>query len=307
MSPLVRRLLQSLVALAGALVVVTFALALIPGDAVELQLGEQAAAVDVEALRHALGLDLAPPAQLWRFATRLLTGTLTSSVPPFTEPLWPRIARALPSTVGLAAAALLLGWGLAFPLGIAAALRPGSRLDRALQAGGLLLASTPRFVLGPVLLLALGVKAGLLPVAGSGSLAHLVLPASTLGLGIAASLSRWVRLRFVEQLALPHVRGAEARGVPLPVRLLKGALPGALVALIPVMALEVGGLLAGTVVVEKLFAWPGMGTLLLAAIERRDLDLVRLCVLLLTAIHLAVNLLADLLQGALDPRLRVRR
>jgi len=292
--------------LVGAFLLVSGFLFLVPGDPLDLLLGEQASQVDRAALRSAMGLDLPWYAQLWAFARDFVTGRLHSSVPPFREAVWPQIARALPQTALLTAAALLLAVAVAVPAGTLAAARRGRAVDAGATAGAVAFAALPRFWLGPMLIVLFALRLQWLPVSGSGSLGHLVLPAVTLGLPLAGFLTRITRGAVADALAEDHVRTARAKGLSGSAVVLRHALPGALVPLLTVLGLELGALLGGAVVTEKVFGWPGMGTLLVSSIERRDYNAVRAVVLVVTSIYVLVNALADLAVAAVDPRARAR-
>ncbi|HLK09851.1 MAG TPA: ABC transporter permease [Candidatus Binatia bacterium] len=289
--------------LLGATLLVFAFLRLVPGDPAEVMLGESAAPADVAALRHDLGLDLPLPAQLGRFLVHLARGDLGESLA-FHAPVAGVVAARYPATLELAAAALLLALATALPLGAAAALRPRSPLDRSARLLSLAGVCLPTFVWGPLLVLAFAIGLGWLPVAGRGGAAHLVLPAVTLALGMAGILVRLTRTSMLAALAEDHVRTARAKGAsPLRVAVCH-ALPCALPPLAAVVALQAGALLGGAVIVETIFGWPGLGRLLLEAIDARDYPLVQGCVLVIAASYVAVNAAGDLLHGALDPRLR---
>jgi peptide/nickel transport system permease protein len=302
-----RRLLGAVGSLAGAFLLVSSFLFLVPGDPVDLLLGEQATAVDRDQLRAAMGLDRPWYAQLWSFARDFVTFRLHTSVPPFREAVWPQIARALPQTAVLTGAALLVALCIAIPAGTAAAARRGKALDAGATAGAVAFAALPRFWLGPMLIVLFALRLKWLPVSGSGTLAQLVLPAVTLGLPLAGFLTRITRGAVADALAEDHVRTARAKGLTERAVVLKHALPGALVPLLTVLGLELGALLGGAVVTEKVFGWPGMGTLLVTGIERRDYNTVRAVVLVVTFIYIAVNALADAAVAAVDPRVRSSR
>jgi peptide/nickel transport system permease protein len=296
----------ALVAAVGALLLVSLFLDLVPGDPVELMLGEQASTVNREALRHAVGLDLPAYAQVGRFVKGLATGELATSLPPFQDKVLPRIGRALPRTAVLAAASLLVALLVSVPLGALAAARRGTWLDRGAMAFAVGGASVPRFLLGPVFILVFSVRLGWLPVSGADSLAHLVLPAVTLGLAMAALLSRLVRSTTIEALREEYVAVARAKGLTEAQVLVRHALRNAMLPVLTVLGLELGSLLGGAIITEKVFAWPGLGTLLLTGIERRDYNLVRACVLVFTVTYVVVHLLVDVVHALLDPRLRER-
>jgi len=291
-------------AMVGALLLISLFLNLVPGDPVDIMLGEHAALVDRQALRHAVGLDQPWYGQLWSFSKSLVTGELRSSLPPFQKKVLPQIASALPNTLLLAFAAMAIGVTLALPLGVLAAARSHSAIDHLAMALSVAGVALPRFWLGPMLIILFAIKLDWLPVSGAGSLRHLVLPAITLGVALAAFLSRVTRASMLEALREEFITVARAKGLaPMPV-LWKHAFRNALLPILTVLGLEFGTLLGGAIVTEKVFAWPGMGTLLLNGIEARDFNLVRAVVLAFTFSYLAMNALTDLAYAAVDPRVR---
>jgi ABC-type dipeptide/oligopeptide/nickel transport system permease component len=303
---LLRKVGGSAIAVAGAVLLVSVFLDLTPGDPVDAILGEQAREADRAELRRQLHLDEPLLARLGRFARDAATLELRSSVPPFQDRVFERIGTALPRTALLAAVSLLLALAIALPLGIASAMRPGSRLDAAASGFAVLGAALPRIWLGPLLILLLSIHLDLLPVSGLESPAGLVLPAITLGTALAAFLARMVRASLLDTISEDYVRTARAKGLPASLVVGKHALRNALLPVLTVMGLQLGALLGGAVVTEKVFNYPGMGTLLLQAIDRRDYNLVRGCVLTFTLAYVAVNLLTDLAYTLADPRVRRR-
>jgi peptide/nickel transport system permease protein len=301
-----RRLVSAAVALVGALVLVSLFLHLVPGDPIDVMLGEQAEQVDREALRHSVGLDQPVYLQLWTFTRDLLTGELRTSLPPFQKKVLPAIGTALPQTLLLALASLAVALVLALPLGVTAAARQGTPVDTAAMGAAAAGVAMPRFWLGPVLIIVFSLKLDWLPVSGTGSWRHLVLPALTLGTALAAFLARMTRAAMLEALREDYVTVARAKGLGPRAVLWKHAFRNALLPLLTVLGLEFGGLLGGAIVTEKVFAWPGMGTLLLTAIEKRDYNTVRATVLVFTACYVLVNALTDVAYALVDPRVRRR-
>ena len=301
-----RRLFTSLLSVSGALVLVSLFLNLVPGDPIDVMLGEQAGHVDRAALRHAIGLDLPWWQQLGHFVRDLCTGQLTTSLPPFQRKILPQIAEALPRTLELAASAMLIAVLIAIPLGILAAAKKGTKIDQAAMGAAVTGIALPRFWVGPMLIILFSIKLGWLPVSGADSLQSLILPAVTLGTALAAFLSRMTRASMLDTLREEYIRVARAKGLSSTVVLFKHALRNALLPLLTILGLEFGALLGGAIVTEKVFAWPGMGTLLLTGIERRDYNLVRATVLMFTLAYVAVNALTDVAYGLADPRVRKR-
>jgi peptide/nickel transport system permease protein len=296
-------LLLVLPTLAGIAVLVFAFLHLVPGDPVEIMLGEGAATADAEALRAALGLDRPLGEQFLRFLDGLRRGDLGQSIA-FRTPVAAVIAQRYPATLELAAAALLLAVGLGLPLGIAAATHRGGALDAAARLVSLLGVCFPSLWLAPVLILVFSMQLGWLPVSGRGGLAHLVLPAVSLAAGMLGILVRLTRASVLEALDSGHVLAARARGAPESLVVWRHVVRNALGPVVTIVGLQAGALLAGAVVTETVFAWPGIGRLLVQGIGARDYPLVQGCVLVIGTTYVAVNLLTDLLLARLDPRMR---
>ena len=287
--------------LAGAATIVFFLLHLIPGDPAAAMLGEGAAPADVAALRHDLGLDRPLPEQYLHWFAGLARGDLGRSILT-RRPVTGELLRALPATITLAVSAFLAALLFAIPTGVAAAIHRGERLDHLLRAVSLAGVSTPNYVSAPLLVLVFSVGLGLLPVSGREGPASLVLPAATLGLSMAALLSRMIRASVGEELSRPYVAAALARGEAPLAAALRHAGRNALPPILGVAGLQFGSLLTGAVVTETIFSWPGIGRLLIQSIQRRDYPLVQGCVLFIAAVYTLVNAGVDLLVARLDPR-----
>jgi len=300
----VRRLAGAPLAIAGSLILVSLFLNLVPGDPVEMMLGEQAPSVDREALRRSVGLDRPWYGQLWLFIRELATGNLRSSLPPFQRKILPQIWAALPNTLLLTFAAMTVAILIAIPLGVAAASRKGTAVDHAAMGIAVAGVALPRFWLGPMLIILFAIKLDWLPVSGADSPRNLILPSVTLGTALAAFLSRITRASMLDTLREEYVTVSRAKGLSPSAVLWKHAFRNALLPIITVLGLEFGALLGGAIVTEKVFAWPGMGTLLLTGIEKRDYNLVRAVVLVFTLSYVAINGLTDLVYTAVDPRVR---
>ncbi len=301
-----RKFASAPLAIAGSLVLVSLFLNLVPGDPVELMLGEQAPSVDREALRRSVGLDRPWYGQLWLFLGELVTGNLRSSLPPFQRKVLPQIWAALPNTLLLTFAAMAVAILIAIPLGVAAAARKGTAVDHAAMGIAVAGVALPRFWLGPMLIILFAIKLDWLPVSGADSLRNLVLPAVTLGTALAAFLSRITRASMLDILREEYVTVSRAKGLGPFAVVWKHAFRNALVPIVTVLGLELGALLGGAIVTEKVFAWPGMGTLLLNGIEKRDYNLVRAVVLVFTLSYVALNALTDAVYAVVDPRVRRR-
>jgi peptide/nickel transport system permease protein len=298
-----RRLLLLPATLLGAVALVFAFLHLVPGDPVEVMLGEFAMPADVESMRRGLGLDRPLPEQFVRFLGGLASGDLGESIA-FRAPVTRVIAERYPATLELTAAALLLALLAGLPLGILAAIRHGSVTDGLIRGLSLLGVCVPSVWLGPLLILVFSIRLAWLPVSGRGSLAHLILPATTLALGMAAILVRLTRASMLAALREPHLRTATAKGASAWRVVTYHALPGALPPVATVVGLQAGALLAGAIVTETVFAWPGIGRLLVQAIAARDYPLVQGCVLVVAVTYVLMNAIADLLVGRFDPRTR---
>ena len=300
-----RRLVLTVPVLLGVSTLVFLFVHLIPGDPVEVMLGEQALATDKDALRRTLGLDRPLHLQYLGFIKGLATGDLGRSLLTG-EAVGETLLRHLGPTALLAGAALLVALALALPLGVLAALRQGSLLDR----GAMLLALTgvavPNFVLGPLLILVFSIGLGWTPVSGAEGPAHVILPALTLGTAMAGLLSRMVRSSLLETLGEEYLRTARAKGLPERVVILRHALRTSLIPVITVVGLQAGGLLSGALITETIFAWPGLGRLTIQAIYSRDYPLVQGAVLVIALGYVAVNLATDFLYVRADPRIRLR-
>jgi peptide/nickel transport system permease protein len=300
-----RRLAILIPTVLGAVTLVFFFLHMIPGDPVEVMLGEMAQQADKEQLREELGLNLPLHIQYGRFITGVFKGDLGDSFF-YRRPVTQVIAERAPATVELALAAFLVAGLIAIPLGIIAALREGTVVDNASVLFSLLGVSMPNFWLGPLLIILFSITLGWFPVSGRGGVGSLVLPAITLGTALAAILSRMTRASLLERLGEDYLTVARAKGLPEWKVILKHALRNALIPVITVMGLQFGALLSGAIITENVFSWPGIGTLLINAIEARDYPLVQGCILFITLSYVLVNLLTDLIYGWVDPRIRLR-
>ncbi len=300
---LARRLTLTIPVLLGVATLVFSLIHLIPGDPAQAMLGEAAPQEDVDELRRRLGLDRPLLEQYGAFLLGVARGDLGTSLRTG-EPVIGQILARLPATIELAAAAMLVAVVLAIPLGIAAAVWRGSVIDHSAMTVALLGVSIPNFWLGPLLALVFAVELGLLPVSGRGTTAHLVLPAITLGTALAAILARMTRATLLEELRAPYVQAARARGASRARAVMVHAFRNSLIPVVTIIGLQFGAVLTGAVITETIFAWPGIGRLLIQSIGFRDYPVVQGCILFIAAAYVAVNLLTDLLYGTLDPRIR---
>jgi ABC-type dipeptide/oligopeptide/nickel transport system permease component len=266
-------------------------------------LGEQAAPSDVADLRARLGLDEPLPAQYAAFLAGLVQGDLGTSFR-YGTPVATEIGARLGRTAQLALAAMTVAVLMAIPLGVVGALNRGRPVDQAAMAVSLAGICMPNFWLGPLLALIFAVQLGWLPVAGTGSVLHLVLPAITLGTALAAILARMTRASLIDELDELYVVAARARGLSWRRTVLVHAFRNSLIPVVTLLGLQFGAVLTGTIITETIFAWPGVGRLLIQAINFRDYPLVQGCILFIAVTYVAVNLLVDLAYAWLDPRIR---
>jgi len=296
------QLLDTALVLLGVSTLVFFLLALIPGDPVDVVLGESAQAADREAMRQALGLDRPWPQRLIDYYAGLLQADLGDSLVR-RQPVLDLIMERLPATLTLAAAAFAIVLLLAIPLGVAAAWYHDRWPDRAARLVALLGISIPNFWLGPLLVLAFSIGLGWTPVSGNEEPAGLVLPALTLGLSMMAITMRMTRNSLLEILSMPFLQTARCKGLPESRVVWRHALPNAVLPTLTILGLQLGGLLAGAVITEVVFAWPGIGSLLIEAVQQRDYPLIQGTVLFIAISYVLINRGTDLLVSSLDPRI----
>ena len=300
---LIRRLLLTVLVLAGVATVVFLLIHLVPGDPAQLMLGESAPPADVAELRTRLGMDRPLSVQYGAFMKGVATGNLGTSFRT-NQPVVQLIGERMPATFELAVAAMAAAILLAIPLGVIAAANAGGAVDHAATTLALIGISVPNFWLGPLLAIVFSIELGWLPVSGRGTFANLVLPAITLGAPFAAILARTTRASVIEELGEQYVLAARARGVSRARAILRHAFRNSLIPIVTVVGLQFGSVLTGAVITETIFAWPGVGRLLIQSINARDYPAVQGCILLIAVSYVAMNLLVDLAYGWLDPRIR---
>jgi ABC-type dipeptide/oligopeptide/nickel transport system permease component len=281
---------------------------LVPGDPIVQMLGDGATASDISSLRHAYKFDLPLSTQYFLYARGLLHGDLGQSLR-LHDSVLRLILQRYPYTLALTVAATLLGVVVSIPAGVASACRVNRWPDRTLSVVSLFGLSFPSFALGPALILVFSISLGWMPVSGGGGgttdfLHHLILPAVTLGLGMAAVLTRMVRTSMLEELSQDYIRTARAKGLSENAVVYRHALRNALNPVLTVVGLQFGSLLAGAIVTETIFGWPGLGRLTLSAISNRDYALVQGCILAVGLTYVTVNLLTDSIYALADPRMR---
>jgi ABC-type dipeptide/oligopeptide/nickel transport system permease component len=299
------RFFYSLPALWLILTMVFLLIHIVPGDPVVQMLGQEARVEDIAQLRHSLGLDQPIGVQYARYLEGLARGDWGRSIR-FSSPVRQIVLERFPATLELSLAALLVCIAIAVPAGVFSASHRGSASDRATSFLTLLGLSIPNFALGPVLILIFSVEIGWLPVSGRGGASHLILPAITLGAALAAILTRMVRGSMIEELSSDYVRTARAKGIPETSVLFRHAFRNALIPVITIVGLQFGSLLAGTIVTESIFSWPGIGRLAVQSISARDYPLLQGCILVIALSYVIVNLLTDVVYAMVDPRVRLQ-
>jgi len=298
-----QRLVLTIPVLLGVATLVFSLIHLVPGDPARAMLGEGAPEADVVRLRRQLGLDRPLVAQYIGFLGGLARADLGTSFRTG-APVAGQILERIPATFELAGAAMLVALGVSLPLGILAAVWRGTVVDHVAMTLSLAGVCLPNFWLGPLLAIVFAVELGWLPVSGRGGLAHLVLPAVSLGAALAAILARMTRAALAEELREPYVLAARARGASPARVVLRHAFRNSLISVATIVGLQFGAVLTGAVITETIFAWPGIGRLLVQSIGFRDYPLVQGCILLIAITYVAVNLATDLVYAALDPRIR---
>lgn len=300
---LLSRLFSTFIVLFGVSTLVFLLIHLVPGDPVQAMLGENATATDLVALRTALGLDQSIWQQWLTYLSNLIQGDLGYSLYS-KEPVTAMLAERLPATALLAIAGLSVALLIAIPLGSLAAVRRDSAWDYGAMTFAMLGVSIPNFLMGPLLILCFSLWLGWLPVSGAESPLALILPALTLGTALAAILSRMVRSTLLEVLHEDYIRTAYAKGLNVVQVIKRHALRNAALPVITILGLQLGTLLAGAVITEIIFSWPGLGQLTIESIKRRDYPVVQGCVLFISFSYVIVNTFTDLVYGWLDPRVR---
>ncbi len=301
---LMSRLFMAAWVIFGVTSLVFFLIHWVPGDPVEVMLGESASAVDREALRQALGLDQPILRQWGSFLTGVFTFDLGASLF-YQQPVMELLSTHYMATLELAAAAFVIAIIIAIPLGVFSAARQGSAWDFGAMGFSLLGVSVPNFWLGPLLVLVFSLGLGWFPVSGREGTGAIVLPAITLGTSLAAILSRMVRSSLLEVLGEDFIRTARAKGLSARQVLIRHGLRNAWLPVLTLLGMQVGALLGGAVITEIIFNWPGIGSLLIESIQKRDYPVVQACVLLISLAYVMINLITDLLYAWVDPRIRL--
>ncbi|MGM0838668.1 MAG: ABC transporter permease [Bacillota bacterium] len=299
---LVRRLLQ-IIPVLFIISFIVFCLVFVAGDPVALMLPEDASQEDIDQLRTALGLDKPFHIQYFTYMQGLLQGDFGDSFR-YNASALPLVLERLPATLELAIAAMFVAIVIAIPLGIWSATKQNSSLDLLATGGAVLGKAMPNFWLGIMLILLFSVTLGWLPVSGRGSFAHLVLPAITLGTGIAAEMTRLIRSSMLEILNQDYIRTAKSKGIHDFFVVNKHALRNSLIPVVTITALQTSTVVGGTLITETIFSWPGLGQLLIQAVNTRDMAIVQASVFVIAFMVILMNLLADLIYKVLDPRIK---
>ena len=300
---LFKKFIFTMITVLGVISLVFFLIHLIPGDPIEIMLGETAQMADVVKLRKELGLDKPIVKQYADYIKNLACGDLGYSFRSNAK-VTSLIIKHFPATIELTIAALFIALLIALPAGIVSATRQFSIYDHGSMFFALLGVSMPNFWLGPLLILIFSINFGWLPVSGRGTIAHLILPAITLGTAMAAILTRMTRASLLEVIRDDYITTARAKGLKERRVIIKHALTNALIPIVTIIGLQIGSLLAGSIITETIFSWPGLGRLTIQAINARDYPLVQGCVLTIALSYVLVNALTDIIYAIIDPRIR---
>lgn len=282
---------------------IVFSLVFIAGNPVALMLPEDASQEDIEQLTIALGLDKPFIVQYGKYMADLVQGNFGTSFRYNTDAL-PLVLERLPATLELAAASMFIAIIIAIPLGVWSATRKNTSMDLLATGGAVIGKAMPNFWLGIMLILLFSVTLGWFPVSGRGTLAHLVLPALTLGTGIAAEMTRLIRSNMVEILSQDYVRTAKSKGLRDFFVVYKHAFRNSLIPVVTITALQTSTLVGGALITETVFSWPGLGQLLIQAVNTRDMAIVQASVFVIAILVITMNLLADIIYRILDPRIK---
>lgn len=301
---MIKQLIGLISVIFGVLLLTFMLIHLVPGDPVEVMLGESASVADREVLRADLGLNQPLFSQFGSYLNKLAHGDFGQSIHSKT-PIIDMLKTRYPATLKLAFLSLLIGLSIGIPLGVYAALKAGHWQDMMVTIVSVRFSAMPAFWLGPILMLIFAVWLGWLPVSGMESRTSIILPAITLGLGLSAILTRMTRTSLLEVLNDDYIRTARAKGLSEKTVIIRHALRAALLPIITIVGLQMGSLLAGTVITETVFSWDGIGRLLVESIEKRDYPVTQACVLVVALSYVLVNLVTDVLYQFADPRVRL--
>ncbi|WP_042477265.1 ABC transporter permease [Bacillus ndiopicus] len=282
---------------------IVFVLVRVTGDPVSMMLPETATDEERESLKEALGFNEPLPVQYMKYLGDLVKGDFGESFRYDMDAL-DLVLERLPATFQLAIASMIVAIIISVPLGILSAVKRNSFMDLFITGGAVLGKAMPSFWLGIMLILMFAVNLQLFPVSGKGGLMHLILPAITLGTGIAAEMTRLIRSSMLEILGQDFIRTARSKGLRESIVVNKHAFRNALIPVVTIMALQTSTLIGGTLITETVFAWPGLGQLLVQAVNLRDMSVVQAATLLIAVFVILSNLIADLIYRLLDPRIK---
>jgi peptide/nickel transport system permease protein len=299
-----RRILITIPVLWAVVTLVFLLIHIVPGDPARQLVGENATEAQYQAARIDLGLDKPLTEQYTTYWKSLFRGDWGHN-PVTKQSVLDRISSRYPATIRLAITAMLLAILVSIPLGVTAATHRGKWIDSLSTLVALMGISLPSFALGPMLILVFSVELGITPVSGAGGLANIILPAVTLAAGLSAVLTRIVRSSVIEELGEDYVRTARAKGLAEGRVIYKHVLKNGLIPVVTVLGLQFGVLLAGAIITERVFSWPGVGSLLVDSISERDYKLTQGCILVIALTYVAVNTATDLAYRYLDPRVKV--
>jgi peptide/nickel transport system permease protein len=302
---LLKRLLLVIPAIWAVVTLVFLLIHLVPGDPVQNALGENATADQVVELRHRLGLDKPLTVQYIDYWRGVLSGDLGVSLVNPGDDVLEKILLRYPATIELTLAGLMVAILISVPLGVAAGSHQGKWIDHVASVVALLGISLPGFVLGPLMIYLFAIQLDLLPVSGRYGITYLILPSVTMGAALASILTRMIRSSVIEELEEDYVRTARAKGLSEPVVIFRHVLRNGLIPVVTVLGLQFGVLLAGAIITETIFSWPGLGRLTIDSINSRDYPMVQGCILMIALTYILANLLTDLAYRLLDPRIRV--
>jgi ABC-type dipeptide/oligopeptide/nickel transport system permease component len=302
---LLKRLLLVIPSIWAVVTLVFLLIHLVPGDPVRNALGDNATADQVVELRHRLGLDKPLTVQYIDYWRGVLSGDLGVSLVNPGDDVLEKILLRYPATIELALAGLMVAILISLPLGVAAGSHQGKWIDHLASVVALLGISLPGFVLGPLMIYLFAIQFDLLPVSGRYGITYLILPSVTMGAALASILTRMIRSSVIEELEEDYVRTARAKGLSEPAVIFRHVLRNGLIPVVTVLGLQFGVLLAGAIITETIFSWPGLGRLTIDSINSRDYPMVQGCILMIALTYILANLLTDLAYRLLDPRIRI--
>ncbi|MFZ4451315.1 ABC transporter permease [Salibacterium aidingense] len=305
MSSYIRRRLIQLLPVMFIIIFIVYSLVYFAGDPVLLMLPENATQEDIAQMRAALNLDQPFYIQFFTYMSNVIQGDFGDSFS-YNQPALDIVLERLPATIELGIASMIVAVGMAVPLGIWSALKRNSLTDVFITGGTVIGQAMPNFWLGIMLILVFSVNLSILPVSGTGTYAHLILPAITLGTGISAQIARLTRSSMLETLNQDYIRTAKSNGINRFSIIYLHAFRNSLIPVVTITAMQTNALIGGALVTEMIFAWPGLGQLLIQAIHARDMAIVQASVFIIAIIVILMNFIADILYKLLDPRIHLK-